>query len=177
MALAYRELPDRLRAPLIRALLQPWPEMARATVYFSFYVIDALLSAGHINAVETRWDFWRQLESKGLCTTLEAPEPARSDCHAWGAHPLFHSLAGKTGIQPEAPGFTRVRINPQLGASTQLSAKVPHPKGHIRVDCTFLADHFHVLVDSPVDGSLHWHGQTFPFAAGRALEWRFDASN
>ena len=32
----------------------------------------------------------------------------RSDCHAWGAHPVFHFYATVLGIRPAAPGFRRV---------------------------------------------------------------------
>jgi hypothetical protein len=78
-------------------------------------------------------DLWHTLKRDGLKTTIESPEPTRSDCHAWGAHPLYHYYATIAGIRPAAPGFTEVTIQPQLGTLTELDAILPHPLGEIRV--------------------------------------------
>lgn len=67
------------------------------------------------DALFARLENWFDLPSQGFKTTPEQPEPTRSDCHAWGAHPLFHFYASILGIRPAAPGFSRVEIAPQLG--------------------------------------------------------------
>ena len=71
--------------------------------------------------------------SLGLTTWAEKPEPTRSDCHAWSAHPNFDLLATVAGIESAGPGFSKVTIQPRLGALQQLKATLPHPLGDITV--------------------------------------------
>jgi alpha-L-rhamnosidase len=109
------------------------PDLARTTIYFSFYLFEAHRVLGRIDALVERMRDWQILLDDGLKTTIEQPEPTRSDCHAWGAHPLFHYYATLAGIRPVAPGFTQVAITPQLGPLRELEARMPHPQGEIYV--------------------------------------------
>jgi hypothetical protein len=88
--------------------------------------------------------------------TVEMPEPTRSDCHAWGAHPLFHFHATLAGIRPAAPGFARVEIAPQPGDLTWLRTQTPHPCGEISLNLQ-------------QDGA-HWRGEI------SLARWRFGAN-
>ena len=82
-------------------------------------------------------------------TVLEQPEPTRSDCHAWGSHPMYHALASVAGIRPAAPGFAAVRIEPQPGPLTAIRCAVPHPSGlEVRLE-----------IARGADGA--WHGEAF----------------
>ena len=49
-----------------------------------------------------RMSLWLNLKTLGCKTMLEMPEPSRSDCHAWAAHPVYHYLASILGIRPAA---------------------------------------------------------------------------
>jgi alpha-L-rhamnosidase len=109
------------------------PDLARTTIYFSFYLFEAHRILGRIDALLDRLGDWQVLADNGLKTTIEQPEPTRSDCHAWGAHPLFHFYATLAGIRPVAPGFTKAEITPQLGSLQKLEARMPHPQGEIWV--------------------------------------------
>lgn len=122
-------------ASVLDALLQH-EDLARATVYFSHYVFEALSACGRADAWLTRLGAWREMANLGLCTTLETPEPARSDCHAWGAHPIYHFHADALGVRPGAPGFATVHIRPQLGHMTFARGKTAHPNGWIVTDFT-----------------------------------------
>src|SRR5690606_34675787 len=104
-------------------------DLARATIYFSYYPLEALARAGRGDEIVRRLAFWRGLQVQGFTTTVEAPEPARSDCHGWGAHPIHHLLASIAGIRPLEPGFAKVVIAPQPGPLKDLDASVPHPAG------------------------------------------------
>ena len=109
-----------------------------------------------------RFSLWFGLREKGFRTTPESPEPTRSDCHAWGSHPLFHILASLAGIRPEAPGFSLVRIEPQPGPLRRLQGSVPHPKGSVSVDLRLSDDNlWHGMVSTPEDipGILAINGQ------------------
>ena len=104
----------------------------RATVYFSHYLFEALARLGRAAAIQQRLRFWYDLPGQGFTTTPEEPEPSRSDCHAWGAHPLWHVHANFAGVRPTAPGFASVRIQPQLGDWKHLECDLPVPQGVIR---------------------------------------------
>ena len=79
-----------------------WPveEIPSATFYFRFYLARALEA---VNATENYVDLlqpWRTMLAEGLTTWAEHPEPSRSDCHAWSAHPALDLLRVVAGIRP-----------------------------------------------------------------------------
>jgi alpha-L-rhamnosidase len=71
--------------------------------------------------------------SLGLTTWAESPEPTRSDCHAWSAHPNFDLLTIVAGIRPKTAGFETIAIEPHLGPLQHVEATVPTPKGIVEV--------------------------------------------
>lgn len=106
------------------------PGFAPSTVYFTHYVIEALRVAGDAHAIARRLAPWAEFARMGLRCTPEEPEPSRSDCHAWSAHPLFHAAATIAGIRPAAPGFAEIEIRPLYPAELRsLRSVVPHPNG------------------------------------------------
>lgn len=109
-------------------------DLSRATIYFSHYLFEAYQSIGAIPAFLRRLGDWKILLANGLTTPVEQPEPTRSDCHAWGSHPLIHFYTALAGIRPVAPGFSKVKIDPQIGDLEWLRAELPHPKGSIVVE-------------------------------------------
>jgi hypothetical protein len=109
------------------------PDLDRTTIYFTHYLFEACRELGRMDVFFQRLELWHQHEKLGLKTTLEAPEPSRSDCHAWGAHPIYHYFATVLGIRPVSFGFDTVSINPQLGALTHAEGRLVHPKGFIEV--------------------------------------------
>ncbi len=108
--------------------------LARATIYFQHYLFDALYMLGRTDKMLEHMELWFSLKSQGFKTTLEKPEPSRSDCHAWGAHPLHHYTASLLGIRPASPGFHTVRIAPQPAGLAWLRGEVFHPAGKILVE-------------------------------------------
>jgi len=117
---------------IAHTLLQP-NDLTKATVYFSHYLFEVFRLIRQPDAIVQRLDLWYGFVQNGLKTTLESPEPARSDCHAWGAHPVYHLYVSIAGIRPAEPGFRRVCIEPQLGSLTQVQATLVHPQGEITV--------------------------------------------
>ncbi len=113
---------------------QPAPDMARTTIYFNHYLFETYHLLNRTDKILDRMGLWFDLAAQGLKTTVEMPEPTRSDCHAWGAHPLYHYFASILGIRPAAMGFRTVRIAPDLGSLTHASGTFPHPKGDIVVE-------------------------------------------
>lgn len=149
---------DADRTARIAGALPNDPNLARTTIYFSHYLFEAFRSLHMPQAILDRMDLWSDLEARGLTTTIEMPEPSRSDCHAWGSHPLYHFLTSLLGIRPGAFGFATVRIEPQLGSLTRVEGSVPHPLGAI--DAAFRRDaerlHANISLPEGVTGTLVW---------------------
>ena len=167
MAVLSGALPAERCERLMRAMLGA-QGLAEATIYFSFYVFEALGRVGLVDPLHARFDLWRGLPELGFCTPPEKPEPSRSDCHGWGSHPLFHLPATVLGIRPASFGFDRVEVRPLLGPMRHAAATLPHPRGTItaRVDRRDSALHAEVTLPEGVEGELVWNGETRPLTAG-----------
>jgi alpha-L-rhamnosidase len=123
-------LPDELRSRLSGFTSRP---MTRATISFSHFIFEALFKMCQPMAFFERLSDWKLLPGKGFLTLPEGPEPSRSDCHAWGSHPLYHLMASVLGIRPASAGFATVEIRPQPGPLLQAKGHIPHPQGSIEV--------------------------------------------
>ncbi len=122
------------RRPRVESGLLADADLARTTIYFSHYLFETYRMLGRTDLIIGRMDLWFSLGGLGLHTTLEAPEPSRSDCHAWGAHPLHHYFASILGIRPATFGFATVRIEPKLGPLAWAKGTLAHPQGVIEAD-------------------------------------------
>lgn len=150
--------------------LKTRPDLARATISFTFYLLDVLHRHGEEDEFHRRLEFWRELSGQGFTCTPEGPEPSRSDSHAWGAHPLWHALAGMAGIRPAAPGFGRVSIAPMPGSLSRFEAVCVHPRGTIEVAFQGGKEkerYFEIRLPEGVPGELAWRGRRYPLAPGR----------
>jgi alpha-L-rhamnosidase len=72
------------------------------------------------------------------------------------------------GIDTDAPGFRRVRIEPHLGTLKTAGGEIPHPLGKISVKYTFRDGKWNVLVNLPVNltGTFIWEGKRYELKAG-----------
>jgi hypothetical protein len=136
------------------------PDLKRTTIYFSFYLLETWQKFGRGDLILKRLDFWKDLVKQGLKTPVEEPGNTRSDCHAWGSHPLFHLHASIAGIRPASPGFRTVRIAPEPGSLPKIVSRTPHPDGFITLDLAFTGDRCrgNVELPLPITGVLVWHG-------------------
>jgi len=118
---------------LTRSMRAAGDSLAPATIYFSHYYLDAMARFGSMDSFFQRLDLWSELTPRGFKTTYETPGNSRSDCHAWGAHPLYHFFATILGIRPDSFGFDSVVIQPRLGHLTEATGSLVHPQGTIEV--------------------------------------------
>jgi hypothetical protein len=139
------------------------PALERATIYFSHYLFETYRLLGRTDALLARLPLWFDLVANGLKTPVESPEPSRSDCHAWGSHPLFHYFATLLGIRPGSLGFRTVEICPQLGGLTYAGCTLVHPQGEIKADFYADGDELHGTIRLPdgMTGTLHANGQHY----------------
>jgi len=159
---------DAAKAQRLLATLLNDENLARTTIYFRHYLFEALGRSGTTSAIIARLGPWFDLPDLGLLTTPEQPEPTRSDCHAWGAHPWFHYLATILGIRPAAPGFTSVSIAPALGPLSWAEGAWPHPAGPIavRADRTTAGERVEVQLPPGLAGTLVVGGRAVEIPAG-----------
>jgi len=138
------------------------------TLYFRFYLLRALKTAGLGDAYLEHLGPWREMLARGLTTCAERLDPTRSDCHAWSASPVYELLATVCGIEPGSPGFKTVRIAPHLGALRRAEGTVPHPAGFIRVQLTREAAGMRARISLPgtLAGEFIWNGKTVPLHPG-----------
>ncbi len=118
---------------VMKALLSD-KDLAQCTLYFRFFLFEALEHAGMADGFVALLDPWQKMLESGLTTFAETPDPTRSDCHAWSASPLYFLLSSVCGMHPAEPGFRSVLIEPHPGALKQIKGIMPHPKGKIEVN-------------------------------------------
>jgi hypothetical protein len=143
--------------------------ITQASYYFRFYVDEALHESGLANRYLPQLEPWRDMLRLGLTTTLEEPEPSRSDSHAWSAHPNYHLLTTVLGIRPAEPGFRSVEIAPALGDLKRASGAMPTPAGEIAVDFKRRGSAgLDATITLPPDthGTFVWNGQRSPVQPG-----------
>jgi alpha-L-rhamnosidase len=170
-ALLADRLPAARRARLRQALLAP-PAYPRATLFFTDFVVEALRAHGAGDAVWERLAPWFAFPDRGLITTPEVPDPSRSDCHGWSAHPWFHAFATVLGVRPGAPEFAAVDVRPALGPLREARGRLVHPRGEITVELRRIDDdalHATVALPPGVPGVLTVYGTSVPLAPGARL--------
>jgi hypothetical protein len=130
------------------------------TIYFSHYYFEACRLVRRADKLFERLGVWFELEAKGFKTTFETPGNTRSDCHAWGAHPIYHCFAAVAGIRPASFGFEDVEIAPLPGALDRIGAKLVHPLGEIKVELKHKGNSLKGTVFLPkgLSGSFIWNG-------------------
>ncbi len=144
----------------------PWPAealkevgAARCTHYFSYYKHLAMRPIDYMAELAP----WKQMIEDGLTTFAENPEPTRSDCHAWSAHPILGFFQIVAGVQSAAPGWKAARIEPHPGSLRRFDARIAHPDGELRV----AYEDGRLEIDSPVPYELVWKGERDERPPGR----------
>jgi hypothetical protein len=142
-----------------------------ASVYFKYYLHQALVKAGFGNEYLDWLDIWKENMHLGLTTWAEMSDVnnSRSDCHAWGASPNIELFRTILGIDTDAPGFQRVRIQPYLGNLKDIGGEIPHPDGKVSVHYKKTNDYWLIDISLPqnINGSFIWKGKSHSLIGGR----------
>ncbi len=145
--------------------------LAPCSIYYKFYLHEALIKAGLGDEYLTWLDKWRENIDKGLTTWGETSDVdgTRSDCHAWGASLNIEFFRTLLGIDSAAPAFAKVKIEPHLGDITSIGGSMPHPQGTISVKYQKKGSSLKAEIELPagVSGSLVWNGQTVALNGGK----------
>jgi len=144
--------------------------LTQCTIYFKYYLHQALVKAGLGDNYLDWLDIWRKNIAMGLTTWAEISDLpyARSDCHAWGASPNIEFYRTVLGIDSYAPGFSKVKIEPHLGSLTNVSGEMPHPNGKIAVAYVKTGNSWKISIKLPekTSGVFVWKGKTYPLKSG-----------
>jgi len=162
--------------------VSPWPhdllareDVARCTYYFSYYKHLAMFARPQHDAGDTSeparhpFDYltelqpWKEMIESGLTTFAETPEPTRSDCHAWSAHPLLGFFQIVAGVTSSAPCWSRAKVVPHPGSLKRFRAEIAHPSGQF----TVAYENGRLHVESPVPFELVWKRKVQAFPASR----------
>ena len=156
-------------APALFDRLSDDGSLLPCTIYFRYYLHQAMKAAGRGDRFSEGLQLWRDQLALHLTTWAEQPEPSRSDCHAWGSSPNIEFFRIVLGIDSDAPGFRRVRIAPSLGSLRKASGAIPHPAGEIAVAYERSGKgRLKARIELPegIPGVFVWNGREYPLAGG-----------
>lgn len=144
-----------------------------ASIYFKYYLHQALIKAGLGDDYINWLDIWKENIDMGLTTWAETSNVSttRSDCHAWGSSPNIEFYRTILGIDSDALGFARVKIQPHLGMLHSVSGEMPHPQGKIQVEYRNIEGKWSMEINLPksVSGSFIWKGKSYNLKQGKNL--------
>ncbi len=144
--------------------------LTQCTIYFKYYLHQALVKSGLGNDYIEWLDIWKKNMSYGLTTWAEISdlEHNRSDCHAWGSSPNIEFYRTVLGIDSYSPGFNSIKIEPNLGKLNNLSGEIPHPKGKIKADYKLVGTFWEIKISIPqnTSGIFIWKGKSYNLVAG-----------
>src|SRR5436190_7547479 len=144
--------------------------LAPASIYFKYYLHMALTKAGLGNDYLKWLDKWKENIDMGLTTWAEISEidNARSDCHAWGSSPNIEFFRTVLGIDSDAPGFKKIKIEPHLGDLKNVNGKMPHPGGYVLANYKLTNGKWNIELTLPekITGRFIWKGKTYPLKPG-----------
>jgi hypothetical protein len=112
------------------------------SVYGAQYLLEALYAAGEAEYALSLMTSdskrsWLNMLRVGATMTTEAWDelykPNLTWNHAWGSAPANIVARKIAGIEPAAPGFTRIAIRPQLAGLEHGDFEMPTPRGAVRV--------------------------------------------
>lgn len=144
--------------------------LSQASIYFKYYVHQALTKAG-LGDDYMKWlGLWRKNIELGLTTWGETSDVdgTRSDCHAWGSSPNIEFYRIILGIDSASPNFKTVKIEPHLGTIKAIAGEIPHPNGKIKVKYLVVKNGLEAEINLPdgITGEFVWKGTKTPLTSG-----------
>jgi len=161
LAILTNTFPETFDNAKIIDLILTDKELAQCTLYFKFYLFEALERAGQADKFTAALTPWKEMLDAGLTTFAETPDHTRSDCHAWSTSPVYYFLSLVSGIKPASPGFKSVRIEPHFGNLKKIEAAMFHKLGYIHVKLQKEnINHVSCEITLPIhlDGVFIWNG-------------------
>ncbi len=136
----------------------PWwdvdHDVVRAQPFFRYVVHDALVQAGRGDLIVQQLRHWQWLLDR-CPTSFSETWFGGTTSHGWSSTPARDLIQRVIGLTPDAVGFTKALVQPQLGDLTFAEAVAPTPYGPIRIHVSHEAG---VTIDSPIPVRIIWNG-------------------
>ncbi len=161
---------DQTKSEMTKILVEK--DLIQTTVYFKFYLFEALKMAGLGDLYLDQMGPWYDMLDEGLTTFEEGDYDDRSDCHAWGSSPLYHFMSIVGGVSSTAPGFKKVEIAPSFGPLHQINLSIPHPDGKLEMELKKSKKSLvngEVVLPHGITGTFHWNGKIMKLNEGRNI--------
>ncbi|MEO6150778.1 MAG: alpha-L-rhamnosidase C-terminal domain-containing protein [Mucilaginibacter sp.] len=147
--------------------------LTQCNIYFKYYLHQALVKGGLGDSYMDWLGVWRDNINMGLTTWAEVADlvETRSDCHGWGASPNIEFFRTILGIDSDAPGFAKIKIQPNLGTLTNATGEIPHPNGKVTVSYVLKDGKWKIGISLPekTTGTFIWKAKIYPLKAGENL--------
>ncbi len=145
-------------------------DIAQCSLYYRFYLHEAMREANLGDILLDGMDEWRQFIELGFTTFPEHPHiNTRSDCHAWSSSPLYAFQTIIAGMRPDSPGFNSLVVEPNVGALSRLSTRMPTPHGVIDFEYQMTGDGrkvFEISLPENLEGSFGGTGDKIQLEPG-----------
>ncbi len=126
--------------------------LIQTTIYFKFYLFEALHKVGMGNDYINLLGNWNRMLANGQTTFAETDENPRSECHAWSASPLYHFNKIIAGVYPVKPEFKQVMIAPHLAGLKHVEAEIPTRFGLISI--TYNNNQIEITIPEKLDADF-----------------------
>ena len=170
LAILTKTIADKDASALAKKIISD-TSLTQATIYFKYYVHQALTKAGFGNDYLNWLSIWNENLKQGMTTWAEISDinNTRSDCHAWGAHPNIEFFRIVLGIDSDAPGFRKIKIEPHPGSLKNVGGEIPHPNGKIVANYQFRNNRWAINIELPTNtsGYLLWKGRRYELRNGK----------
>jgi hypothetical protein len=152
---------DKGQAEKLKASLPTAEGLPKCSIFYRHYLFEALAILGYPDNILSGLSLWGDFLDKGFKTVPETPENKtfnqRSDCHGWGAHPIYHLITNIAGLKPAEMGFKSIRVSPRLGRLRELKAACACPGGLARASFTREGSVLRAEIFLPEGLSGTWH--------------------
>jgi len=171
MAILTDAIPADQQPDLMKKILAD-TSLTQCSLYYRFYMMHALKKAGMASQYLDQLGSWKDMLAQGLTTFPEQADDPRSDCHAWSSSPMIEFLATVCGIEPAAPGFKKVKVQPYPGALKEANGVLPHPLGNIQVNLRRKGDNgitAEITLPQGLTGEFVWNNEKVALKSGRQI--------
>lgn len=132
---------------MIKALFEDMAKMSYASTYFLCRALD--ITGLYDEAYEILWKPWKEMADLKLTTWVEDPVSQRSDCHGWGALPLYEFPSQILGVKPALPGYKAIVIKPSICGLDYAQGTVATLNGPVSVAWHISKGDFKIKISGP----------------------------
>lgn len=108
-------------------------DLLQCSFPWMFYVIRALEKVGMYGRASAFYHRLTDFVKLNATTVPERDYRVRSECHAWGAFPLYEFPRTLLGVNPGVPGWGEILIRPFFGIAQDCAGTVTTPAGEVEV--------------------------------------------